>query len=451
MTTPIYDFLKSYADKGGVRFHMPGHKGKGPLGIEHLDITEVKGADVLSESSGIIGESERNASLLFETGNTVYLTGGSSSAIGAMLTLASMRHRTKEKSAILASRNAHRAFLHAAALLDVPVAFMLPEDAETVYSGVMTPNEVADAIDSTSPFAVYITSPSYLGELWDIGGIAAVCKDRGVPLLVDNAHGAYLAFLKPSLHPIALGAAMCTDSAHKTLPVLTGGAYLHVSKEYNCALEEIKNATSLFSTTSPSYLTLASLDLANRTIANGYDERIAKAVLLVSDTKVALREAGFHILPSEPLKITISDARAALLADTAREASIECEFCDESHLVFMASAENDPSDFEKLKQVLLPLGKDAQAPYVSPRPHLGAFTLSIRDALFAPKERIRTEDAVGRIYAEIAASCPPAVPIAVCGERIDEETVRAFLYYGIEEIAVVKNKEYHQIDIGSTK
>ena len=441
MNTPIYDFLKSYAKKNGVRFHMPGHKGKGPLGIEAFDITEVKGADVLSEATGIIGESEKNASLLFGTGKTVYLTGGSTAAIGAMLTLASMRYRTKEKPSILASRNAHRAFLQASALLDIPVTFMLPENAETVYSGVMTPDEVATAIDTASPFAVYVTSPSYLGELWDIGGIAAVCKKKGVPLLVDNAHGAYLAFLKPSLHPIALGAAMCTDSAHKTLPVLTGGAYLHVAKEYDCALEEVKNAAALFSTTSPSYLTLASLDLVNRTIEGGYEARIAKTVNWVNDAKTALTNAGFRVLPSEPFKITLSDARAELLADVARRANIECEFCDESHLVFMASAENDPSDFEKLKQVLLPLGKDTQTASFPPRPHLGASALSIREALFAPKERVCVEDAVGRIYAEIAASCPPAVPIVICGERIDEEAVKAFLHYGIKEIAVVKNKE----------
>ena len=126
MNTPIYDFVKSYAAKSGVRFHMPGHKGKGPLGIEALDITEVAGADVLGEACGIIGESEQNATELFGTGRTVFLTGGSTAAIQAMLALAMLRYRTKEKTCILAARNAHRAFLHGVALLDIPVSFMLP-------------------------------------------------------------------------------------------------------------------------------------------------------------------------------------------------------------------------------------------------------------------------------------------------------------------------------------
>lgn len=443
MKTPIYDFVKKYAARDGVRFHMPGHKGKGPLGIEGLDITEVKGADVLGEAHGIIGESEKNAARLFETGRTVYVTGGATAAIEAMLALASARYRTKEKPSILASRNAHRAFLHGVALLDIPVTFMLPKNAATAYSGMMSPEEVASCIDTapTPPFAVYITSPSYLGEIWDIASISAVCKERGVPLLVDNAHGAYLAFLSPSQHPIHLGACMCADSAHKTLPVLTGGAYLHIAKEYKEEFSGVKDAVSLFSSTSPSYLTLASLDLANRTLADGYGTRIAKAIERIQKTKKRLSEAGFTVLPSEPLKIVISHPDAEMLAEGARKKGIECEFCDRTHIVFMASAGNDPSDFEALEATLLPLAGTQCKAAPPPFPHLGAPVLTIREALFAKKERIPVREAEGRVYAEISASCPPAVPIAICGERIEKQTINAFLYYGIEEVMVVKNNE----------
>ncbi len=441
MNTPIYDFVKEYAERDGIRLHMPGHKGKGPLGIEALDITEVKGADVLGEAHGIIGESEENAASLFGTGKTLYHTGGSTAAILTMLALARGRFATKEKPAILASRNAHRAFLQGVALLDIPVSFMLPENADAVYSGVMTPREVESAIVSAkpAPFAVYITSPSYLGEMWDIGGIAEVCKRQGVPLLVDNAHGAYLAFLSPSLHPIAKGALMCADSAHKTLPVLTGGAYLHIAKGEDALYKEAKTLASLFASTSPSYLTLASLDLANRTLADGYRDRIAKTASRIEEAKAKIKAAGFAVLPSEPFKITLSVKDGVRLADEVRRAGIECEFSDPTHLVFMASAENDLSDFDVLETTLLSLSAYAAAPTPPPRPHLGTPVLSIREALFAPKERVAARDAVGRIYAEISASCPPAVPIAVCGERIEKETVESFLYYGIDEISVVKN------------
>lgn len=442
MTTPIYDFLKAYAEKNGVRFHMPGHKGKGRLGVEALDITEITGADVLGEGHGIIGESERNASALFRTGRTVYTTGGSTAAIMAMLFLAAQKYRSPERPLLLASRGAHRAFLQGVALLDLPVSFVLPENAETIYSGVMSADEVARAIEDAPqrPFAFYITSPNYLGELWDIRGVADVCEKAGVALLVDNAHGAYLAHLSPSLHPIHLGAVMCADSAHKTLPVLTSGAYLHIAKGYEDVFTDVKDAISLFSSTSPSYLTLASLDLANRALADGYAERLADTVQRIRGTKTALLRAGFSLPDCEPLKIVICDAHAEALESALRASDIEWEFADRTHLVLMASADNLPSDFDALERALLPLGEKASIPDTPPKPSLGIPAVPLREALLAPKEALAVTDAVGRVYAEICASCPPAVPIAICGERITEDTVRALLYYGIETVRVIKDR-----------
>lgn len=440
MTTPIYDFLRAYAEREGIRFHMPGHKGHGPLGVEALDITEIMGADVLSEADGIIGESEQNATALFKSGRTLYTTGGSTTAIQAMLALAARRYKNAEAPFILASRNAHRAFLHGAALLDIPVEFMLPENADTVYSGVMSAKEVAAVIDgmTAKPFAVYITSPTYFGEMWDIAAISEVCHARRIPLLVDNAHGAYLAFSSPSLHPIHLGAAMCADSAHKTLPVLTGGAYLHIAREVLGELSDPKDAIALFSSTSPSYLTLASLDLANRALASGYRERLTRICERIALTKERLTAKGFTLLSSEPLKISLCDGEAKHLASAVRAHGIEPELVDTTHLVFMASAENEVSDIEALEQALLTCVPTEASPFSAPRPRLGEQVLSIREALFSPHETLDVDSAVGRVYAEITASCPPAVPIAVCGEVITEHTVAALKYYGIHRVRTVK-------------
>ena len=124
MKTPIYDFVKGYVDSEITRFHMPGHKGNGPLGCESLDITEIKGADVLCEAGGIIGESEENASRLFGTAHSFYSTEGSTLAIKAMLAVACAG---KQRPLILAARNAHKAFLCAAALLDVDIEWIYPD------------------------------------------------------------------------------------------------------------------------------------------------------------------------------------------------------------------------------------------------------------------------------------------------------------------------------------
>ena len=211
---------------------MPGHKGKPHLGCEAGDITEIDGADVLYSACGIIDESERNASDLFHTAHTFYSTEGSSLAIRAMLALV-REQSADDRPLILAARNAHKAFVYGCALLDLRVEWLYPQQSHHVCDATITPSQLQKRLaeQTEKPCAVYVTSPDYLGNISDIAGLSAVCDAYGVPLLVDNAHGAYLGFLEPSLHPITLGATICCDSAHKTLPVLTGGAYLHVSSK----------------------------------------------------------------------------------------------------------------------------------------------------------------------------------------------------------------------------
>ena len=168
-------------------------------------------------------------------------TGGSSQCIKAMLYLALLHKPAGAAATVLAGRNAHKAFVHGCALLGLEPVWLVAQPAG--WPGAPAPStgedlERALAAQSQLPLAVYITAPDYLGTSPDLAALAEVCRRWGVPLLVDNAHGAYLRFLQPSRHPLDLGAAMCCDSAHKTLPVLTGGAYLHVAKGAACPFEQ---------------------------------------------------------------------------------------------------------------------------------------------------------------------------------------------------------------------
>ena len=278
--TPVCDFVRNYREQGWLRLHMPGHKGRGAL--EALDITEIRGAEPLYSGGGILRESEEIAAELFGADRTVYSAEGSSLCIHAMLFLAKMRAEQRgEKALILAGRNAHRSFLSAAALLGLEVAWLRGENLLTCCPDGITLERALAGLKE-KPAAVYLTSPDYLGNRADISALSRVCRSRGIPLLVDNAHGAYLRFLPRDEHPLTLGADLTCDSAHKTLPVLTGGAYLHISREADPFWRgQADRAMALFASTSPSWLILQSLDRCNAELRNGYREKLDRRNALI--------------------------------------------------------------------------------------------------------------------------------------------------------------------------
>lgn len=443
MNTPICDFVRDYNKKNHTRLHMPGHKGTPVLGFESFDITEFDGADDLFSPTGIIKESEKNASELFGA-HTFYSTGGSTLSIQAMLKLFTLYAKAKEKKpCILAARNAHKAFINAAALLCIDVTWIYG-DCDTYYSCKITPQELEKelTLQNDAPLAVYITSPDYLGGITDIKGISEVCKKHGALLIVDNAHGSYLKFLNSSLHPIDLGADMCCDSAHKTLPVLTGGAYLHINKAAPELLyKNAKNALALFSTSSPSYLILQSLDAVNP-ILSSYSEVLSEFIKKINILKATLASHGFALFGDEPLKITIAPKSLGYtgheLAELLRKQGIFSELHDPDFVVLMVTPFNSDGDLETLKKALLSIEKRNPISTVLPTPAKLTSCLKPRDALFSQSEKLPSELTVGRICAEAAVSCPPCVPIAVFGEKIDKNAAECFNYYGIKECAVIK-------------
>lgn len=444
MKTPIADFVKAYAKSDMCRFHMPGHKGKSFVGCEAFDITEVHGGDSLYEAGGIIAESEKNATELFGTARTLFSTEGSSQCIRAMLYLAMLRKKEGVRPVIVAARNVHKAFIYAATLLDFDVIWLWPEEnAQSICSCDVSPVTVEKVLQENrdSVVAVYITSPNYLGGQADIKEIADICHRNGTILAVDNAHGAYLRFLEHSQHPIDLGADICCDSAHKTLPVLTGGAYLHISKNApKMFVEQAKYAMGLFGSTSPSYLIMASLDLCNAYLAEGYKKRLKQCAELKNCYMRQLVDLGWKVQESDPLKLTIEIPKGLSSSDLTgklRQNHVECEYADPDFLVFMITPENTAED---LKQIILALGENSleyeskeQIPVARTRQ-----MMTIREAMFAVPEAVSVKEALGRICRVPTVSCPPAIPIAVPGELIDEEILRLFKYYGIENIDVVK-------------
>ena len=446
LKAPIADFLFDYAQKESARFHMPGHKGTPFLGIEPFDITEIAGADVLYAADGIIAESEAIASSLFGTAHTFYSTEGATLAIKAMLSLVATRSG-KERPTVLAARNVHKAFVYAAAFLDLDVEWLFPEKSSHLCACPITKETVEAALLSSEKeiAAVYLTSPDYLGNLADVKGIAAVCKKANIPLLVDNAHGAYLAFGKENLHPITLGATMSADSAHKTLPVLTGGAYLQISSDADPYFSKnARAALASFASTSPSYLILASLDLANRYLANEFKQKYDLCLREINTLLQKFDEKGIPYRHGESLKITIDASRMGIsgdgLAAHLRGFGIEAEFYDRDCLVLMVTPENTEADFARLLSAVEALNvKACDGESKLPDAYRPIRKMTIRRALLSPAETVAVEDAEGRIAASPSVSCPPAIPIVTSGEVITEKAIALFKYYGIKTVSVVAN------------
>ncbi len=445
MKTPICDFVRNYSESNTIRMHMPGHKGRSFLGVENLDITEIKGADSLYEAAGIISESERNAASLFGC-NTFYSTEGSSLCIRAMLYLVTLyANEQGKKNIIYAGRNSHKAFINTAALLDFDVKWLSSIKNGSYLSFSVTPESLDNTLKNAKemPAAVYITSPDYLGNTADIKGFADICHKHNVLLLVDNAHGAYLRFLSNSIHPIDLGADICCDSAHKTLPVLTGGAYLHISKNTPFFFaNNAKKALSLFGSTSPSYLILQSIDKANAYLDDIYAERLSDTVKKISLLRQKLLKKGYTLIGNEPLKLTFKTKKYGYLgndfAELLRKNNIECEFSDPDYVVLMLTLQTNEYELKVLEKCLLSIEQKQEINISPPIYFVPEKVMSIREATMSACETLNAKDSLGRVLAFAQVSCPPAVPIVVSGELIDENAIKCFEYYGINKCCVVK-------------
>lgn len=489
MNTPIADFCRSYAESDTVRLHMPGHKGRGPTGCEAADLTEITGADSLYEAHGIIAESEDNASSLFGTRHTYYSAGGSSQTVKALCLLACRdavrrgRDPASGRPVVLAGRNAHRSFVQAAQLIGFDIVW-LPSEADdfSLCRCSVTADGLERALQgaqqSGQPMAaVYLTTPDYLGSMLDVGSLARTAHNYGVPLVVDNAHGAYLRFLTEDCHPITLGADACADSAHKTLPVLTGGSYLHISKTAPAGFDDTaRDALCHFGSTSPSYLVLASLDECNPYLEQHASSDFPACAEQVGRLKSILTRDGLIFAGSEPIKLTLDCAASRVgsgpsAAAFLRKRGIECEYADPDYLVMMWSPSNRPADYRRAEAALRALAAGAaarsapsgassgsrrtsaacarSAPSGSPPaawPPAAPYALPEQvfqpyDVLLAPSEELPVGRALGRVCAGVAVGCPPAVLPVVAGERVTAQCIAILQHYGIQTILVLCNTE----------
>lgn len=426
MNTPICNFLEEYTRENRLRLHMPGHKGEYPH-----DITEIYGADSLYESDvsrGIIGTSEDNAGKLFGSEKTFYSCGGSTLSIQAALAVL----KSQGVNTIAASRYSHRALASAAALLRINIKWLYPEE-------YMSAKVKYDAEALKGADAVFITNIDYYGGTWEHA-------DPGIPTLIDNAHGAYLKFVDKRifgskfLHPLEMGFPLISaESAHKTLPVLTGGAYLHFSAgaDYSRA----KEMMAMFGTSSPSYLILESLDRFNSLMTDNV-QMVNNACAAVESLKKRFIKSGIPIKNSDHLRIVIDAAECGVsgfeYARRLRAKDIECEMADENNVVLLFSARTTVADCERAETNIMLVPMRPPKEHIK-FPHIYAKQeMPMWEAMFMPSETVSVECAAGRVCAALKAPCPPGVPLIFPGEMIDRETADILKMHNVHSVAVIK-------------
>lgn len=444
INAPLYEALVRHRRTERTSMHMPGHKGHAaclaPLGeMLGFDVTELPGTGSLFDAEGPTLLAEQAATRAFGAAGTFFSAGGCTLCIQAMLRLAA-----PSGGKIIMGRTIHRSAIHAMALLDLtPVWVWNRQDAGPGLAGRISPQDVAAALrENPDAKAVYLTSPDYYGVMSDLRGVCEQARQYGVPVLVDSAHGAHLRFLNRSLHPLAQGAAMCADSAHKTLPVLTGGAFLQIGEPNY--LPHVRGAMALFGSTSPSFPILLSLDLCRAWLEEEGAAALAETARWASRLNSLAKRRGF-LLPEgmcDPLHLAWNTAHAGLsgklAAQRLRECGIEVEYADESFLLLLLSPIHTQEDMLRLQEALESLPEGAPFEPTCRIPAPPPIVMTPRQALLAPQERLPVQQAAGRIAGQTACPCPPAIPVVMPGERITPECALLLEQSGIAEIQVVK-------------
>ena len=457
---PYLEAVEDYARRTPARLHVPGHKGAAGADPELVEAIGERAfeMDVPSLTWGIdIGPEptpfQRAQSLAAEAWGArrawFLINGASQGNLVAGLTLAHYGDR------ILVQRNAHSSTIDALILSGMRPTFMAPElDPELQIAHCITPETLAAALDATPDAAgATVVSPTYFGAVADVRGLADVAHARGIPLVVDEAWGAHMAFHERlPAHALSRGADLVVSSTHKVVGSLTQSAMLHLGVESDGRLDEnvVDRAVTLVESTSPSSLLTASLDAQRRYAACHGHELLGETMSAMEATRDAVRSIhGLDVLDErfvgrpgvfdyDPLRLAIDVRGLAVtgydLATLLRErADVNLELAGENVIVAVFGMGERALEIGRrlvaaLEDAVATLGVDDGAGPGSggefaPPPPWGELVMGPREAFFAPQEVVPVEAAVGRIATESLAAYPPGIPNVLPGEVLTAETL----------------------------
>lgn len=458
--------LYEYSHTDFYPFHMPGHKRQMEAGyLENpyaVDITEITDFDNLHHAEGILRDNQELAARLYGAEKTYFLVNGSTAGL-----LSAISACTSRNGAILMARNCHKAAYHAAYLRGVKTFYLYPSYEETCgLNGGISPEDVEKMLKKEKSIeAVLLTSPSYDGVVSDIKNIAEIAHSHGVPLIVDEAHGAHFHFHEYfPVSALDLGADVVIQSLHKTLPSLTQSAMLHIGKNKDICkkinrnlAEQIERFLGIYQTSSPSYILMAGIVSCLRYLQENGEKKFEDFANNLEICREQLKKLKVLRLIGEELKqensvfdfdkskIIISTAWASIdgpeLHRRLREKyHLEMEMEAEQYILALTSVMDTKEGFRRLVQALREIDEELAAKREESSKiadtekvfdgyyFVDSTKISKAEQVFTIAEGMEkeTEEAAlyeseGKISAEYAYLYPPGIPLLVPGERISRE------------------------------
>lgn len=443
---PLYNTLKEYYAKGTYPFHMPGHKlGRGlpeefQRSLASIDITEIPGMDNLHHPTGVIKQAQDLASEAFGSERTFFLVNGSTCGIYAMI--ASI---CKPGDSLIVARDCHKSVIEGMLLAGVRPVYIMPEfDSRFGIATAITAEYLEKTLLSNPNVAgVLLTRPNYYGICCDVEKIAAIVHSHNKILAVDEAHGPHFRFY--SALPICAmdaGADICVQSAHKTLPALTQGAYLHLRLKRIDA-ERLEYYLSVHQTSSPSYVLMASLDIARDIMQKEGSLLLKRLVDSIDQSKADfLRKESFTFIDdntvtqfrTDPTRIAINTENAGITGYEAeiilrRSYNLQVEMSDLFNIVCIASIADTPETISYLFDCLerLDLSHTGKHRHESGLLKRNFFSheqqMEYSEVLQSKSEWIVLNEAAGRISKGIIAPYPPGIPVVCPGEVISPAVI----------------------------
>ena len=454
----LYEKLNTYSDGDVYPFHMPGHKRNMPRikSAYDYDITEIDGFDNLHHARGILRESMDMAAGFYGTKKTYYLVNGSTCGL-----LSAISAATEYGDKIIMARNCHKAVYNAVYLNNLKAAYVYPRPVEdTSILGGIHPKDVEKAIEENPDAkAVVITSPTYEGVVSYVQAIVKVVHEKGIPLIVDEAHGAHFSmsgyFPKSALE---CGADMVIQSVHKTLPSLTQTALLHICGDL-VDESKVERYLSIYQSSSPSYVLLASIDNCVRDIMDKgplgfieyesnlieFREKMSKLTQLKLIDKKILGKAGCYDLDIGKLVIQVKSITYTgqdLYNELLSKYHIQLEMAARDYVIAMTSLNDTKDGFDRLYEALFNIDRDIRIKegygqaeglmHIKPLEELGGASIlekpavtcmDIREAINSKKEEVEFSSSSGRIATEYVYLYPPGVPVIVPGQMIEKVVI----------------------------